>query len=261
MNDRVSSKVRRRRRCSARPAPPVPMAAQVITVAGYASLMDEASARSTTPSLSNWRCAAPRPTCAPQDPCLDLNRRRVVAGTGGWTGGSESSTWSRSSTCGAASGATVGSAPARPGRPRPARQAGSDAVCTTCRRRSIRPCWPASAGWSSSWSSATMTPAVPPPSPSTHTHPYTHPSPCHSLPPPSTLPSRRCAATGSARLFVGWSDEVCPHMGPCWHTAAVLLLVAPLLIAPLLHVPHAALPSLLLQVPPNYGCASGLLCL
>ena len=257
MNDRVSSKVRRRRRCSARPAPPVPMAAQVITVAGYASLMDEASARSTTPSLSNWRCAAPRPTCAPQDPCLDLNRRRVVAGTGGWTGGSESSTWSRSSTCGAASGATVGSAPARPGRPRPARQAGSDAVCTTCRRRSIRPCWPASAGWSSSWSSATMTPAVRPP----HTHPHTH----TLLPATPCRRRRRCPLDAAQpRARPGSSSAGATRCVRTWGpagTAVVLLLVAPLLIAPLLHVPHAALPSLLLQVPPNYGCASGFLCL
>ena len=33
---------------------------RVVTVAGYASLMDEASARATTPSLTNWRLATVR---------------------------------------------------------------------------------------------------------------------------------------------------------------------------------------------------------
>ena len=258
MNDRVSSKVRRRRRCSARPAPPVPMAAQVITVAGYASLMDEASARSTTPSLSNWRCAAPRPTCAPQDPCVDLNRRSR-RGRYGWVDG-----WVRvfdlvsiiNLRRGLGRDRRIGTCTARPAPPGTAGRlrcclydvpAEEYPTLLARERRLVEQLVQChdDAG------------SAPPP----HTPPHTHPSPCHSLPPPSTLPSRRCAATGSARLFVGWSDEVCPHMGPCWHTAAVLLLVAPLLIAPLLHVPHAALPSLLLQVPPNYGCASGFLCL
>jgi hypothetical protein len=29
----------------------------VVTIAGYGSLMDEQSARATTPSIRNWRCA------------------------------------------------------------------------------------------------------------------------------------------------------------------------------------------------------------